>query len=53
MSGDLTSGGIDITGFGLVSLSKKTGTMNWIQEERSVAAGRMNASEYGEYGGES
>nr|WP_319578091.1 hypothetical protein [uncultured Methanospirillum sp.] len=53
MSEDLTSGGVDITGSGLVSLSKKTGTVNRTQEERSVAAGRMNVSEYGEYGGES
>ena len=53
MSEDLTSGGVDITGSGLVSLSKKTGTVNWTQEERSVAAGRMNVSEYVEYGGES
>ena len=53
MSEDLTSGGVDITGTGLVSLSKKTGTVNWTQEEQSVATGRMNVSEYGEYGGES
>ncbi|WP_181391576.1 hypothetical protein [Methanospirillum lacunae] len=53
MSEGLTSGGVDITGSGLVSLSKKIGTVNWTQEERSVAAGRMNVSEYGEYGGDS
>ena len=27
-------------------MSKKTETVNWTQEERSVAAGRMNVSEY-------
>ena len=53
MSEDLTSGGVDITGSGMFSLNKKTGTVNWTQEERSVAAGRMNVSEYVGYGGES
>jgi hypothetical protein len=51
MSEDLTTGGVDISGSGLVSLGKKTGTVNWTQEERSVAAGRMNVTEYRESGG--
>jgi len=42
----------DITGKGLMSLIKRSESMNRSQEERSVAAGRMNVSEYVEYGGE-
>jgi hypothetical protein len=42
MSEDLTAGSVDITG-----------TVNRTQEERSVSAGRMNVSEYVEYGDES
>ncbi len=50
---DLTTAGTDINGNGLMSLSKRSESMNRSQEERSVAAGRMNVSEYVEYGGES
>ena len=50
MSEDLTSGSVDISGTGMVSLGKRTDTTNWTQNERSVAAGRMNISEYVEYG---
>lgn len=51
MSENLTTALTDISGTGMVSLSKHTGTVNVTQNERAVAAGRMNVSEYVEFGG--
>jgi len=50
---NLTTAETDITGKGLMSLIKRSESVNRSQEERSVAAGRMNVSEYVEYGGKS
>ena len=49
MSENLTNAMTDISGTGMVSLSKHTGTVNLTQNERAVAAGRMNVSEYVEF----
>ena len=51
MSENLTTASTDITGTGMVSLSKHSETVNLTQNERAVAAGKMNVSEYVEYGG--
>jgi hypothetical protein len=51
MSENMTTAMTDISGTGMVSLSKHTGTVNLTQNERAVAAGRMNVSEYVEFGG--
>jgi len=51
MSGNLTTASTEIDGSGMVSLRKHTQTVNVTQDERSYAAGKMNVSEYVEYGG--
>lgn len=48
---NLTSAGTDISGVGMVSLSKQSRTANQTQDERAVAAGVMNVSEFVSYGG--
>lgn len=51
MSGNLTTAMTDISGTGMVSLRKHTGMVNFTHNERAVAAGRMQVSEYVEFGG--